>query len=51
MPVRTDTMEVAMATPADGPSFGVAPSGTWTWKSRFSNSVGFRPKEGARDRT
>jgi hypothetical protein len=26
------------ATPADGPSFGVAPSGTWTWMSRLSNS-------------
>ena len=27
---------VAIVTPADGPSFGIAPSGTWTWTSRFS---------------
>ena len=30
MPVITDTIAVAMATPAEGPSFGVAPSGTCT---------------------
>ena len=29
-PVSTETMEVAIATPAEGPSLGVAPSGTWT---------------------
>jgi hypothetical protein len=29
MPVSTETIAVAIATPADGPSFGVAPSGTW----------------------
>ena len=33
MPVRADTMAVAMATPADGPSLGTAPSGKWTWMS------------------
>ena len=27
MPVSTETIEVTIATPADGPSFGVAPSG------------------------
>ena len=35
-----DTIAVTMATPAEGPSFGVAPSGTWTWMSFFSNSGG-----------
>jgi hypothetical protein len=28
IPVITETMAVTMATPAEGPSFGVAPSGT-----------------------
>ena len=36
MPVSTDTSAVVMAMPALGPSFGVAPSGTWTWMSCFS---------------
>jgi hypothetical protein len=27
---RADTIEVAMVIPAEGPSFGIAPSGTWT---------------------
>src|SRR5215471_11579625 len=40
MPVSTETIEVTIATPADGPSFGVAPSGTWTWMSLLSQSVG-----------
>ena len=44
MPVSTETIAVTMATPADGPSFGVAPSGTWTWMSRFSNNGGSMPK-------
>jgi hypothetical protein len=35
---------VTIATPADGPSLGVAPSGTWTWMSRLSNSGGLMPK-------
>src|SRR6516225_8103264 len=33
MPVITETIAVAMATPAEGPSFGVAPSGTCAWMS------------------
>jgi hypothetical protein len=36
MPVITETIAVAMATPAAGPSFGVAPSGTCTWMFPFS---------------
>ena len=51
MPVMTLTSEVAIAIPADGPSFGVAPSGTCTWKSRRSNRVGLMPKLVERLRT
>jgi Cu(I)/Ag(I) efflux system membrane fusion protein len=50
-PVRTETMATVMATPADGPSLGVAPSGTWTWMSVFSNTGGLTPKSRARERT
>ena len=39
-----EMMAVTMATPADGPSLGVAPSGTCTWMSFFSNSDGGMPK-------
>ncbi len=51
MPVITDTMAVTMATPAEGPSFGVAPSGTCTWISFFSNNGGLMPSPTARERT
>ena len=51
MPERAETMEVAMATPAEGPSLGVAPSGTWTWMSFLANMVGVMPKLAARDCT
>ncbi len=29
--VRAETMAVTMVTPAEGPSFGMAPAGTCTW--------------------
>jgi len=29
LPVIEDIIDVTTAIPADGPSFGVAPSGTW----------------------
>ena len=51
MPVRTETMEVTIARPADGPSLGVAPSGTWTWMSIVSNFGGFTPIWGETERT
>ncbi len=51
MPVSTETMATAMATPAEGPSLGVAPSGTCRWTSVISNIVGLRPKRVARERT
>ena len=37
-----------MATPALGPSFGVAPAGTWMWMSLFSKRAGSMPNEAAR---
>ena len=51
MCVSTLTIEVTMATPADGPSLGVAPSGTWTWMSSLSNSGGLMPRSAERERT
>src|SRR5450432_1902238 len=51
MPVITETIAVTMATPADGPSLGVAPSGTCTWMSRLSNKGGWMPNGIARIRT
>ena len=33
IPAITEIIAIIIATPADGPSFGVAPSGTWTWIS------------------
>jgi len=50
-PVRTLTIATVMATPAEGPSLGVAPSGTWTWMSVFSNTGGLTPKASDRART
>ena len=32
-PDIAETSAVAIATPADGPSLGIAPAGTWTWTS------------------
>ena len=32
-PVQADIKAEASVMPADGPSFGIAPSGMWTWKS------------------
>ena len=33
-PVKSDTSAQAIVTPADGPSLGTAPAGTWMWISR-----------------
>ena len=43
IPVIEDIIEVTIAIPADGPSLGVAPSGTCIWKSFFSKSGGTIP--------
>ena len=44
-------MDRNIATPAEGPSFGVAPAGTCTWMSDFSSSSGAMPSDSARDFT
>ncbi len=51
MPVNAETIAVHMAMPALGPSFGVAPSGTWMWMSYFSWKSGEMPSTCARPRT
>ena len=51
MPVSAETKAVVIAAPALGPSFGVAPSGTWMWMSRFSNISSLMPRRRARLRT
>ena len=38
--VISETSAMNMATPALGPSFGIAPAGTWTWMSLFSKRLG-----------
>ncbi len=35
-PEATLTIAVTMVTPADGPSLGMAPAGTWTWSAWVS---------------
>ena len=49
--VSADTSVVAMVMPADGPSFGMAPSGTCTWMSIFEWKSSGRFKSAALDRT
>ncbi len=48
MSVNADTSEVHMPTPADGPSFGVAPSGTCTCTSNFWWKSSSTPRTSAR---
>ena len=38
MPVRALTMARAIVMPADGPSLGMAPAGTWMWRVFFSKT-------------
>jgi hypothetical protein len=35
----SESSELTMVTPADGPSFGVAPSGTWRWIEAVSKNL------------
>ena len=39
LPVSSDASAVNIVTPADGPSFGIAPAGMWTWRSVFSRKL------------
>src|ERR1039458_7412371 len=45
------TSAAVMVTPADGPSFGTAPAGTWTWNRLPANAAGSMPNSWACDRT
>ena len=45
---QRDTSAMNMATPALGPSLGMAPAGTWMWMSLFSNTAGSMPSDAAR---
>ena len=38
--VYTEASATAIATPADGPSFGTAPLGTWMWTPALRNRLG-----------
>ena len=47
-PVSSEASAMNMATPALGPSLGMAPAGTCTWMSDFSNEAGSMPSVDAR---
>ena len=42
-PVSSDASAVAIVTPAEGPSFGMAPDGTCRWISAFLKKSGSMP--------
>ena len=46
-PVSADVRAVSIVMPAEGPSFGIAPAGTWMWMSDFSMSPGSMPQRSA----
>ena len=39
MPVNALTIAVAIVMPADGPSLGIPPAGTWMWRVFFSKTL------------
>ncbi len=47
---RAETMDVARVMPAEGPSLGVAPSGTCTWMSMSLWKSRLSPKASERER-
>ena len=49
--VSAETSVVAIVMPADGPSFGIAPSGTCTWMSSLEWKSSASPNSGALERT
>ncbi len=49
--MASDASAVAIVTPAEGPSFGIAPAGTCTWISCRMSSVGSTPSASSRQRT
>ena len=46
-PRAADTIAVAIVTPADGPSLGMAPAGTWMWMSCLLRNSGAMPRSRA----
>ena len=50
IPRAADTIAVAIVTPADGPSLGMAPAGTWMCRSCFDRKSGGIPSSVARCR-
>src|SRR5208283_3230447 len=51
LPVSADAMAVAIVIPADGPSFGIAPAGTWICRSTFEKISSLMPSSFDLDRT
>ena len=49
--VISETRVVTMVTPAEGPSFGMAPAGTWIWRSTWLLKSSSKPTLAAFDRT
>ena len=50
-PLSSEARAVVIVTPALGPSFGIAPAGTCTWKSRSAKSRESMSSSSACDRT
>ena len=48
---RAEASAVAMVTPAEGPSFGMAPAGTWMCTPLFLKTAGSIPSSSACDQT
>src|SRR5207302_8047938 len=49
--VRAEASAVAMVIPAEGPSLGIAPAGTWMWMSCLAKTPGLMPSCRSRERT
>ena len=49
-PVSNEARDTAMVIPADGPSLGIAPAGTWMCRSQFSKKSAGIPRRSARER-
>ena len=50
-PLSSDASAVVIVMPALGPSFGIAPAGTWRWNSRSSKASSSMPSASACPRT
>ena len=50
-PVAAEARAVAIVMPAEGPSLGTAPAGTWMWMACVSKKRGSIPRSFERERT